>query len=136
MDEKIYVFDTNIISSLLKRNNRQLLERIRQDQSNIFVLCEPIIFEVERGWLKKQEEGPLQRFRHEIIPLFNVVSVQLVDWQVAAELWAYSRNRGKTLSDMDLLLAAIALRLKGVVVTNDGDFKHLPALEVEDWLQA
>jgi len=48
------------------------------------------------------------------------------NWQQAAQFWADAVNKGKQLSDVDLLVAAVAARLGGVVVSADGDFDALP----------
>jgi predicted nucleic acid-binding protein len=53
---------------------------------------------------------------------------------VAAKLWGNARNRGIQFSDVDVLLAAMTLRLGGVLVTDDGDFAHLPLVPTENWL--
>jgi predicted nucleic acid-binding protein len=45
----------------------------------------------------------------------------------AAELWSSTRSAGKQLSDVDLLLAALAVRMDAVIVSNDSDFDALPA---------
>ena len=37
------------------------------------------------------------------------------------------------MSDNDLWIAAAALVLGAVLVTNDQGFKHVPGLTVEDW---
>jgi predicted nucleic acid-binding protein len=134
MPEVVHVFDTNIISRLTQVRHLDLLERIRADQTNVQVLCEPVIYEVEKGLHHKGAEKQLERFRNDVIPLFSVVvAVQLVDWRVASLLWANSRARGRQVSDIDLLIAAITLRLDGIVVTADDDFDALPVRR-ENWL--
>lgn len=134
MATDIFVFDTNHVSNLLREQYAVLLNRIRANEDNMLVLCDPVIYEVERGLLHKGADKQLQQFRDDILPLFIVVSLQRVDWQVAATLWAMMRRSGKQLADTDLLIAAIALRLRATVVTNDKDFDHLPTVPVVNWL--
>ena len=50
----------------------------------------------------------------------------------SSRLWADVANRGKALSDVDLLVAAVATRLAGIVVTADDDFDALP-VERANW---
>jgi predicted nucleic acid-binding protein len=57
-----------------------------------------------------------------------------VDWRVAAKLWSNVRQHGRQLSDIDLLLASMTLRLNGILVTDDGDFAYLPLVKTENWL--
>ena len=134
MSNAIYLFDTNIISNLRPGRNPQLLRRILKNQHQTLCLCEPVIFEVERGLEHRQAYKQLQHFQNELIPLFSVVSVTIADWRVAAKLWADARRRGRQLSDIDVLLASMTLRLDGVLVTDDQDFKHLPLIQTVNWL--
>lgn len=134
MSDTVYVFDTNIISSLRPDKNPTLFRRFEQNKDQTFCLCEPIIFEVERGYEHRQAYQQLAHFRAHLIPLFVIVPVQLVDWRVAAKLWSDARQRGRQLSDIDVLLAAITLRLNGILVTDDGDFLHLLLVRTENWL--
>jgi predicted nucleic acid-binding protein len=134
MAENVYVFDTNIVSSLLHERQRLLLTRIQQNQSDSLILCEPVIYEIERGLNHKQARYQLNRFRNEIFPLFTTIPIQLTDWRAAAVLWAYAKKRGRQLSDIDLLLGAITVRLGGILITDDKDFAHLPAVPTENWL--
>lgn len=52
--------------------------------------------------------------------------------QLKAEL----RRQGTPISDFDLLIAAITLRSKGILVTNNTEhFKKVKELDYENWLQ-
>jgi predicted nucleic acid-binding protein len=134
MSDTVYVFDTNIISSLRPGKNPVLFRRLQQNKDQTLCLCEPIIFEVERGYEHRQAHQQLAHFREQLIPLFVVVPVQLADWRIAAKLWGDARRRGRQLSDVDVLLAAMTLRLNGILVTDDGDFAYLPLVRTENWL--
>lgn len=134
MSDTVYVFDTNIISGLRPSKNPALFKRMQQNKDQTLCLCEPIIFEVERGYEHRQAHQQLARFRAQLTPLFVVVPAQLANWRVAAKLWSDARQRGRQLSDVDVLLAAMTLRLNGILVTDDGDFAYLPLVRTENWL--
>jgi len=61
-----------------------------------------------------------------------LVELEDEDWERAAHLWADAANRGRALSDVDLLVAVVALRLGAVVVSADDDFDTLP-VQRENW---
>jgi len=54
------------------------------------------------------------------------------DWEKAARYWADTASRGRQFSDVDLLVAAVASRLGGVIVSSDTDFDAL-SVPRQDW---
>lgn len=68
----------------------------------------------------------IARLQNRLVPLFSWVPLIDDDWQQAARFWAEARRKGRQFGDPDLLLAALAHRLGGIVVSNDGDFDALP----------
>ncbi|MBL8161904.1 MAG: type II toxin-antitoxin system VapC family toxin [Anaerolineae bacterium] len=134
MNSAVYLFDTNIISALRPDQNLALFNRIQENATQTLCLCEPVIFEVERGYEHRQAYQQLTHFRANLMPLFMVISVQLADWRVAAKIWGSERRQGRQFSDVDVLLAAMTLRLNGILVTADSDFSALPFVRTENWL--
>jgi predicted nucleic acid-binding protein len=67
-----------------------------------------------------------------IVPELEWVALVDADWRQAAAFWAEARKAGKQLSDVDLLLAAMTLRLDGILVSADDDFDAL-AVKNENW---
>lgn len=104
------------------------------DSSNHFYLPEIVSYEVKRGLFELKIKHPdfmgLERFEAlssqlEYLPLTKQM------WDKAAELWAKKRSEGKLTAsqdslDGDVLLAAQALQIKGIIITEN--FKHLQAL--------
>lgn len=135
MTQKVYVLDTNTISALRQGKNPELWKKLKTHNQDMLCLCEPVIFEVERGFEHRNATKQIQVFREELVPLFIVVAPELVDWRVAAKLWGYARQRGRQFSDVDVLLAAMTLRLNGVLVTDDRDFDYLNIISTENWLK-
>ena len=44
------------------------------------------------------------------------------------------RSRGRVLSQVDMLLAALARSMKATLLTSDRDFEALPDLRLDNWL--
>jgi predicted nucleic acid-binding protein len=44
------------------------------------------------------------------------------------------RNRGRVLSQVDMILAALARRMDFTIATTDHDFEALPDIRTENWL--
>lgn len=132
MSRRVYVLDTTIISELRENHPSPVWSRLAQHGADVLCLCEPVIYEVERGFLHRQAPHKLAYFREQVMPLFEQVSLQFTDWQVASILWAETRRKGIQLSDIDLLITATAYRLEGVLVTSDDDFAVFP-IPQENW---
>lgn len=132
----IYILDTNAISDYIKQfapTTTRINQAIRDGDT--LYLCKPVEYEVVRGLLKSRAERQREMFESDFIPLLTPLALTDADWQQAAQFWAQARSAGKQLSDVDLLLAALAFRLNAVIVTNDDDFDALP-VQRENWRQA
>jgi len=128
----IYLFDTNAITDLL-RAHPEMVERVREHQdAHTLCLCQPIDYEIQRGLRWRAAEAQYRRYLNDIRPRFQWVSLADADWLLAGEFWAKTRSQGKQLSDIDLLIAALAIRLDSIIISNDGDFDTLPVLR-ENW---
>ncbi|MBN1563349.1 MAG: hypothetical protein JXA10_05890, partial [Anaerolineae bacterium] len=75
--------------------------------------------------LKTNATRKLQDFQTKIMPLLEWLPLITIDWRQAAQFWADTTKTGKQLADTDLLIAAIAKRVDGIVVTADNDFDAL-----------
>lgn len=92
-------------------------------------------YEILRGLRKKRAVEQLQRFatfcqHSELLP----VTYDVLDR--AAELWADGQQRGITVDDSDLMIAATALN-EGIpmVTANPKHFTWIPGLMISDWRQ-
>ncbi|MBN2502617.1 MAG: PIN domain-containing protein [Anaerolineales bacterium] len=129
----LYILDTNVIADLF-RPDTTMQQRIKEARAggNIFCIAQPVYYETLRGLLRKKAERKLSIFKRQLIPLFEWTPVIDADWELAAQYWAEAISKGKQLSDMDLLIAAIASRLDATIVSADEDFDALPVRR-ENW---
>ena len=130
-----YVMDTNTLSKLVKSPPPPLVKQLRDHSNDTIVVSESVIYEVERGLLKLGVNRQLQTFREGVLPQFVVVPVDIAIWRATAELWAYATKQGRQLADIDLIVAATAVRLNATIVTYDKDYEAFPSLRIEDWVQ-
>ncbi|MCD4685179.1 MAG: PIN domain-containing protein [Anaerolineae bacterium] len=89
-------------------------------------LCPPVYYEVLRGLIKTSATRKRRIFEEQFAPQLLFMPLTDADWRQAARFWANTSNAGRQLADADLLVAAIAHRVGGVVVTADDDFDALP----------
>ena len=107
------------------KNHTPVLDALERHKHETLSLCPPVHFEVRRGLLWKDARVQWEVYIQDIVPQFTWTPLLEIDWDRAAALWAQTRRAGKQLSDMDLLIAAIALRLEGTIASNDADFDAL-----------
>lgn len=90
-------------------------------------------YEITSGLLAKKAMRQLKVFEQfvdeiRIIPLTEKFS------KISAELFALLRKDGKTLDDIDLLIAGVAIENDLVLVTNnEKHFDRIPNLKIENW---
>ena len=133
MDRVIYILDTNAISDYIKRfepTTARIKQAIRDGHT--LYLCNAVEYEVLRGLIKAHAEQQQRLFEEVFAPQLTPLALTVEDWRQAAQFWADSRSAGKQLSDVDLLIAAVAARLGGVIVSSDDDFDALPVTH-ENW---
>lgn len=130
------VLDTDILSYLIKGEATAL--KYAEDYLQVYPrLTFSIItyYEIKRGLLYRDAKRQLPMFEKlaaesEIIPL----TVEIAD--TAASLYAQLRAGGHIVADADLLLAATAITLDAVFVTNnEGHYRHIPGLVMENWMK-
>jgi predicted nucleic acid-binding protein len=123
----IYVLDTNAASDILKRyapvtnNLDQALKR-----GDRALISQPAYYELTRSLIRHNASAQFDRLNREIMPFLEWVALTDADWQQAAQFWADAARRGKQLSDVDLLVAALAHRLDATLITADDDYAALP----------
>ena len=133
MERLAYILDTNIIADRMKAIepvSQRLIETA--SAGHRVYLCQPVYYEVMRGLLKVNATRKLQFFQTTIMPLLDWLPLTDDDWRQAAQFWAETRSAGKQLSDVDLLVAALAKRLDAVIVSSDEDFNAL-LVKRENW---
>ena len=130
-----YLLDTNILSNLVRYPQGVVETRIAKEGENNICTSVVVVGELRYGALKRgsnrltvQLEAILARI--EILPLKEPVD------QCYAELRAYREKRGRPIGPNDMLIAAHALALGYIIVTdNVREFSCVPGLKVENWLR-
>lgn len=129
-----FMLDTNAVSHALKPGTAvaRRIAKLPLDS-----LCFSAITEAELlyGIYRKPDRTSLNAFVREFLH-----KVRSVPWDSqAADAYGRLRSRmeaaGKSLTRPDMLIAAHAIASGLTLVSNDGEFRHVPDLSVEDWTQ-
>ncbi len=126
------MLDTNIVSHLIKQHPAVAARVVAATMAS---LCISAITagELAYGLAKRPAAARLQRAVGELLR-----RVEVLPWDGNAgkrygSLRAEMERRGKSLAPLDLLIAAHAVSVGAVLVTNDRAFHHVGNLDVEDW---
>lgn len=129
-----YMLDTNTVSHFIKGvdNVRNKLISVPISALAISAITEG---ELLFGVAKKPEAKQLRLVVHEFL-----IRVDVLPWDSAAAacygtLRADLQKKGKLLGNLDLLIAAHALSLEIILITNDHAFTQVDGLKIEDWSQ-
>lgn len=129
---KLYMLDTNIVSLLIRRQSA-LMERVQSRPMSELCVSAVTGGELAFGLARRPEATRLRAAVGEFL-----LRVDVLPWDGAiadgyGALRAKMESAGKNLAPLDCLIAAHALGVAAVLVTNDGAFGHVPGLQIEDW---
>lgn len=130
------LLDTNTLSYILKRRfpaTHRMSEAVRGGAT--FLLCAVVHYELRRYLVLKGSHSVL-RLYDDLVRPWERYELSFQDWEHAASMWADRHRVGKSISDLDLLLAVVAMKEKAVLVTtNVRHFEGL-GLPLQDWMSA
>ena len=127
-----YLLDTNTVSQLVRQHPVVALRVVAAPMTSLSISA---ITEGELlyGLAKRPDATRL----HAVVQQF-LLRVDVLPWDRAAArrygvLRALMESKGQTLAPLDMQIAAHALSVGAVLVTNDGAFKQVAGLRREDW---
>lgn len=138
-----YLLDTNIISNATKPTpSEPLMAWLAGQSDQDLFIASLTVAEIRRGILEKPKgkkrdqleawfagpEGPQALFYGRVLPFDESAAL------VWARLMSESRTAGKSRSDLDMIIAAVA-EANGCVVVTDNQ-RHLPGIDVLNPLHA
>ena len=129
-----YLLDCNHLSAALRRVSpvRERIHRTRR-AGHRFISCYPVLcVEVGIQQTPKPDEN-----RRRLAQLLRHVRMWPLDAETTrffGTVYIELRRLGRALSQVDMMLAALARQHKLIVLTTDRDFEALPDLTVENWV--
>ena len=130
-----YLLDTNVISELIRNPGGKAGGRIAALREGELRTSVIVTAELRYGIAKKGSER-LAKLVEGVLADFEVLPWEApADVHYAAVRDSLSRS-GQPIGDMDMLIAAHALALDAILVTNnEREFSRVPGLKIENWLQ-
>ena len=130
-----YLLDTNhlgeaIGSVSVVRDRIQQLHR----QGKVFGTCGPVLCELLVGVVSRKDAS---KARKRMDRLLQVVRIWPIDIEIAdqyAKSYHELQKAGRALSQVDIMLAALARNAGAILLTTDNDFRALGDVQTENWL--
>ncbi|NLI55831.1 type II toxin-antitoxin system VapC family toxin [bacterium] len=130
-----YLLDTNIITEILKENEKVIkkAQTVRIEGKEILINAISY-YEVKRGLLSTNATKQLEKFEQ----LCKIFGLTLLDTQnifdIASLIYKDLKQKGKIIEDADILIASISLNGNFILISADNDFNRIKNLRVENWL--
>jgi tRNA(fMet)-specific endonuclease VapC len=130
-----YLLDTNICIAVIRKKSPEVIDRLTSHEPgdigvSIITVAE-LVHGAQRSSQPEQNMAALDQF---LLPL-DVADFDQSAAVAYGKLRAYLEKKGMLIGSMDMLIAAHALSLDVILVTNNmREFQHVPDLKIEDWL--
>lgn len=130
----MYLLDTNICIYVINHKPQQVFERFRQYQLGELAVSSITASELAFGVEKSGSERNKQALKKFLSPLEILPYDEQVIWHYA-QLRHDLQSKGQTIGSLDMLIAAHALALDVVLVTNNTkEFERIERLKLESWV--
>ena len=130
----MYLLDTNICIYVINHKPQQVFERFRQYQLGQLAVSSITASELAFGVEKSGSERNKQALKKFLSPLEILPYDEQVIWHYA-QLRHDLQSKGQTIGSLDMLIAAHALALDVVLVTNNTkEFERIERLKLENWV--
>jgi predicted nucleic acid-binding protein len=132
----IYALDTNIISYMLRHDERVSERYVTESYKGHACVIPPVAYyEIKRGLLAINATAKARNFDilcHE----FEVGEMNTRAWDEAARIYALHRQKGQTTEDADLFIAAFCIVNGYTLVTNNTKhFERIEGLRLANWAE-
>ena len=130
-----YLFDTNHLGAAIddEAGVRECIVRLRRAGHRLGT-CVPVLCELETGLERTRRREQNRRILRTLLRQIRIWPLEPPIARVYAEIYHDLRTRGRVLSQVDMMLAALSRSLDATLLTDDRDFEALPDLRVENWL--
>ena len=130
----MYLLDTNICIYVINHKPQQVFERFRQYQLGQLAVSSITASELAFGVEKSGSERNKQALKKFLSPLEILPYDEQAIWHYA-QLRHDLQSKGQTIGSLDMLIAAHALALDVVLVTNNTkEFECIERLKLENWV--
>ncbi len=134
----MYLFDTDVLSNIVKRNPSQILLRKLEKLPKALQHTSAInVGEIYYGANRSNRKDQIiKAFEARVFPQLNIIAFDETGGKLFGEFRATLEKQGIVCSEPDLRIAAIAIQHDLILIT--GNIKHfnkIPGLSIENWIR-
>ena len=127
--------DTDIISHYFNANIK-IKEKILEIIDNNENICTTVIntYEILKGFKWRNNRNKESQFK-EFLEDLVIFTIDDDVVNIASDLYSKLRKGGKAIGDADILIAAVVIRNKGILVTNNiKHYEGIEQLKIVNWM--
>ena len=129
-----YMLDTNTCIYIIKNKPQQVIERLRHTRISDVGVSSITLSELEYGAAKSSRPEQNKLAILEFLAPLEILAYDDMAAQEYGKVRLYLEKQGTLIGSMDMLIAAHALSLNCILVTNnEREFRRIPALKIENW---
>lgn len=125
------VLDTSFLVDLMREDREALdaLARIEEEYHNLTTTVVNLLELFRGAYLsERREENSAKVLK--IVETLDVIGFAWETYPIYGTLSATLKERGISVNEFDVVIAALVLETDGIIVTRDQHFKSIPGLEV------
>ena len=133
----MYLFDTDVLSNIVKRNpSKTLLQKIQKLPKELQYTSSINIGEIYYGANRSsRKEHLIEAFEERVFPSVCIVGFDEMSGKLFGELKARLEKQGIVCSEPDLRIASIAIQHDFILITgNTKHFEKISGLSIENWI--
>lgn len=132
-----YLIDTNICIYIMNRKPPEVIQRFRSFSLGQIGISSVTVAELQYGVSKSRQSEKNQRHLNTFLAPFRILDFDEEAATVYGKIRSQLEQQGKTIGPLDMMIAAHALSLNTILVTNnEKEFKRVNNLQVENWVQS
>jgi len=129
-----YMLDTNICMYIIKQKPKDVIERFRQAQVSEIGVSSITLSELEYGVMKSAKPEQNKLALAQFVAPIEISAYDDVAAQHYGKIRARLERQGTPIGSLDMLIAAHALSINSVLITNnESEFGRVSHLKIENW---
>lgn len=131
----MYMLDTNICSYILKKRPLSVLEKFKKVGAESLSISTIVLAELCYGASKHPSGNKIQADINDFASRLCVIGWSHQAARYYGDIRANLERAGMPIGNMDLMIAAHALSIEAILVTNNmRHFRSIPDLQLENWI--